>query len=184
MHVGALTLTGAVLLTASTENGIHSRVLLGEIGISQQPVRSEIAWLTARVTSAPSLKPTSTVLDAKKCAELGMGMFLAVGQGSDQEPKFVHMTYKPAKKPKKKIAFIGKGVTFDSGGYSLKPSNAMEDMKVDMSGAAAVIAAMDAIATLGSGGSGGREGPTMLIGGALGSSVGRLLGVTPRAPTT
>ena len=42
-----------------------------------------------------------TVLDAKKCAELGMGMFLAVGQGSDQEPRFIHMTYKPAKKPKK-----------------------------------------------------------------------------------
>ena len=65
---------------------------------------------------------TVTVLDAKKCAELGMGMFLAVGQGSDQEPRFIHMTYKPAKKPKKKICFIGKGVTFDSGGYSLKPS--------------------------------------------------------------
>ena len=44
---------------------------------------------------------TVTVLDAKECAKLGMGMFLAVGQGSDQEPKFVHMTYKPAKKPKK-----------------------------------------------------------------------------------
>jgi len=93
---------------------------------------------------------TTTVLDAKKCAELGMGMFLAVGQGSDQEPRFIHMTYKPAKKPKKKVCFIGKGVTFDSGGYSLKPSNAMEDMKIDMSGAAAVISAMDAIATLGS----------------------------------
>ncbi len=91
-----------------------------------------------------------TVLDPKKCAELGMGMFLAVGQGSDQEPRFIHMTYKPAKKPKKRICFIGKGVTFDSGGYSLKPSQGMEDMKVDMSGAAAVISAMDAIATLGS----------------------------------
>jgi leucyl aminopeptidase len=92
---------------------------------------------------------TATVLDPKKCAELGMGMFLAVGQGSDQEPRFIHMTYKPAKKPKKKICFIGKGITFDSGGYSLKPSQGMEDMKVDMSGAAAVISAMDAIATLG-----------------------------------
>ncbi|HLL22901.1 MAG TPA: leucyl aminopeptidase, partial [Kofleriaceae bacterium] len=90
------------------------------------------------------------VLDAKECAELGMGMFLAVGQGSEQEPRFIHMTYKPAKKPKKRVCFIGKGITFDSGGYSLKPSQAMEDMKVDMSGAAAVIAAMDAIAALGS----------------------------------
>ena len=91
-----------------------------------------------------------SVLDSKKCEELGMGMFLAVGKGSDQEPRFIHMTYKPAKKPKKKLCFIGKGITFDSGGYSLKPSQAMEDMKVDMSGAAAVISAMDAIAELGS----------------------------------
>ena len=93
---------------------------------------------------------TVTVLNEKKCAELGMGMFLAVGQGSDQESQFIHITYTPEKKPKKKIALIGKGVTFDSGGYSLKPSAGMEDMKVDMSGAAAVIASMDAIATLGS----------------------------------
>ncbi len=93
---------------------------------------------------------TATILDAKKCKELGMGMFLAVGQGSDEEPRFIHLTYKPAKKPKKRICFIGKGVTFDSGGYSLKPSQSMEDMKVDMSGAAAVISSMDAIATIGS----------------------------------
>ena len=93
---------------------------------------------------------TATILTPAQCAELGMGMFLAVGQGSAEEPRFIHLTYKPAKKPKKKLCFIGKGVTFDSGGYSLKPSNAMEDMKIDMSGAAAVIAALDAIATLGS----------------------------------
>src|SRR5262249_2734965 len=92
---------------------------------------------------------TVTVLDAKKCAELGMGMFLAVGQGSDQEPRFIHMTYKPAKEPKKQDWFVRQGITFDSGGYSLKTSQSMEDMKVDMSGAAAVIAAMDAIAAIG-----------------------------------
>jgi leucyl aminopeptidase len=91
-----------------------------------------------------------TVLGPKKCEELKMGMFLAVAQGSDQEPRFIHMVYKPAKKPTKRVALIGKGITFDSGGYSLKPSASMEDMKIDMSGAAAVISAMDAIATLGS----------------------------------
>ena len=90
------------------------------------------------------------VLNAKKCAELGMGMFLAVGQGSDQEPRLIHLTYKPKKKAKKRVALIGKGVTFDSGGYSLKPSASMEDMKIDMSGAAAVIASMQAIAMIGS----------------------------------
>jgi len=92
---------------------------------------------------------TVHVYGEKKCDELGMGMFLAVGKGSDQESKLIHLIYKP-KKAKKRLALIGKGVTFDSGGYSLKPSNSMEDMKVDMSGAAAVISAIDAIATLGS----------------------------------
>jgi leucyl aminopeptidase len=93
---------------------------------------------------------TCAVLGPKQCGELGMGMFLAVARGSELEPRFIHLTYKPAKKPKKKLCFIGKGLTFDSGGYSLKPSSGMEDMKVDMAGAAAVLSAFDAIATLGS----------------------------------
>ncbi len=92
---------------------------------------------------------TIQVLGPKKCEDLGMGMFLAVARGSDQEARFVHLTYKPAKKAKKRVVLIGKGLTFDSGGYSLKPSAGMEDMKIDMAGAATVIAAMDAIATLG-----------------------------------
>ncbi|HZS40110.1 MAG TPA: leucyl aminopeptidase [Polyangia bacterium] len=91
------------------------------------------------------------VLGPKDCEKLGMGMFLAVAQGSDEEPRFIHLTYRPKGKTpvKKKIALIGKGVTFDSGGLSLKPSASMEDMKVDMSGAAAVIAAIGVLADLG-----------------------------------
>jgi leucyl aminopeptidase len=126
----------------------QARDLINEPAAVATP--SHIASVAQAIAKKHKGSLSVTVLDAKKCAELGMGMFLAVGQGSDQEPRFVHMTYKPAKKPKKRVAFIGKGVTFDSGGYSLKPSNAMEDMKVDMSGAAAVVSAMDAIATLGS----------------------------------
>ncbi len=141
-------------LTAAIERGTtiaaavnHARDLINEPPAIATP--SALA-ADAQAIAKKHKTVTTTVLDAKKCAELGMGMFLAVGQGSDQEPRFIHMQYKPAKKPKKKLCFIGKGVTFDSGGYSLKPSNAMEDMKIDMSGAAAVIAAMDAIAALGS----------------------------------
>ncbi len=91
------------------------------------------------------------VLGPKECQKLGMGMYLAVAQGSDEEPRFIHLTYKPKGKTpsKKKIALVGKGVTFDSGGLSLKPSSAMEDMKIDMSGAAAVIAAIGALADAG-----------------------------------
>ena len=133
----------------------HARDLVNEPAAVATP--SALAADAQAIAKKHKGSVTVTILDAKKCAELGMGMFLAVGQGSDQESRFIHMTYKPApgkgglrSKPKKKLCFIGKGVTFDSGGYSLKPSNAMEDMKIDMSGAAAVIAAMDGIATLGS----------------------------------
>lgn len=92
----------------------------------------------------------SKVLGRRECERLGMGMFLAVAQGSVQEPKLIHLTYTPKSRRKGTIVLIGKGVMFDSGGYSLKPAAAMEDMKVDMSGAAAVIAAMGAIAELSS----------------------------------
>ena len=124
----------------------HARDLINEPAHAVTP---SVLAADAQAIGKKHKSLTITILDAKKCADLGMGMFLAVGQGSDQEPRFIHMTYKPAKKPKKKICFIGKGITFDSGGYSLKPSASMEDMKVDMSGAAAVISAMDAIATIG-----------------------------------
>jgi leucyl aminopeptidase len=142
-------------LTAALERGSviasavnHARDLINEPAAVITP--TALAADAQAIAKKHKGSVSVIVLDAKKCTELGMGMFLAVGQGSDQEPRFIHMTYKPAKKPKKKVCFIGKGITFDSGGYSLKPSQAMEDMKVDMSGAAAVIAAMDAIATLGS----------------------------------
>ena len=142
------------LQTAITRGSVIAQSINGARDLINEPAAiatpAHIAAQAQAIAKKHKGTLTVTVLDAKKCAELGMGMFLAVGQGSEQEPKFVHMTYKPAKKPKKKLAFIGKGVTFDSGGYSLKPSNAMEDMKIDMSGAAAVISAMDAIATLGS----------------------------------
>ena len=133
--------------TAIAQAVNHARDLINEPAAVATPAKIAA---DAQAIAKKHKSLSVTVLDEKKCKELGMGMFLAVGQGSDEEPRFVHMTYKPAKKAKKKICFIGKGVTFDSGGYSLKPSNAMEDMKIDMSGAAAVISAMEAIAELGS----------------------------------
>lgn len=88
------------------------------------------------------------VLGRRECERLGMGMFLAVARGSAEEPQLIHLHYKPAK-AKRRVALVGKGVTFDSGGLSLKPSNAMEDMKIDMSGAATVLGAIGAVAALG-----------------------------------
>jgi leucyl aminopeptidase len=89
-----------------------------------------------------------TVKEAAECKKLGMGAFLAVAQGSDQAPKFIEFSYKPKGKIKKHIALVGKGVTFDSGGLSLKPAKSMEMMKEDMAGSAAIIGIMNAIAAL------------------------------------
>ena len=79
---------------------------------------------------------------------MGMGAYYGVAMGSKYPPVFIEMHYRPAGRPKKKIALVGKGVTFDSGGLSLKPPKHMETMKDDMSGAAAVIGLMSVIARL------------------------------------
>ncbi len=81
------------------------------------------------------------VYDKEEIEAFGMRAFLAVGQGSSQPPKFIHMKY-TCDKPKKKIAIIGKGVTFDSGGLDLKPPASMLNMKDDMSASAAIISIM------------------------------------------
>jgi leucyl aminopeptidase len=91
-----------------------------------------------------------SVLDQQQMKEMGMGSILAVGQGSDQSPKLIVLRYWGAGKDDRRppLAIIGKGVTFDSGGISIKPADNMGDMKGDMSGAAAVLGAMHAIARL------------------------------------
>ena len=89
----------------------------------------------------------TTVYNKEQIKEMGMNAFLAVGQGSVHEPKFIHMEYK-CENPTKKIAIVGKGITFDAGGLDLKPPASMLTMRDDMSGAAAVIATMQAIAQL------------------------------------
>lgn len=84
------------------------------------------------------------VLDEKALASGGYGGILGVGQGSSRPPRLIRMEYKP-RTAKKHIALLGKGITFDTGGISLKPPASMHEMKADMSGAAAVIAAIKAI---------------------------------------
>jgi leucyl aminopeptidase len=84
------------------------------------------------------------ILEKEEIAKLGMNAFLGVAVGSDKPPKFIHLSYKPTLS-KKKIILIGKGITFDTGGLSLKTYENMETMKLDMSGAAAVLAVFKAI---------------------------------------
>ena len=89
------------------------------------------------------------VIDRAKAQELGMGAFLGVAQGSDEPPAMIVMRYWGAGKDAAPgLGLIGKAITFDSGGISIKPSEGMQDMKGDMSGGAATIAAMQAIAEL------------------------------------
>jgi len=85
------------------------------------------------------------VLDQKECEKLGMGAFVGVAMGSERKPAFIVLHYKGS--GKKKFAFVGKSITFDSGGLSLKPSDAMMDMKIDMAGGAAVLGVFDYLAT-------------------------------------
>jgi leucyl aminopeptidase len=89
------------------------------------------------------------VLDEKALRKGGYGGILGVGQGSEAPPRLVHLSYKGGRGAKQKVALVGKGITFDSGGLSLKPATAMEEMKMDMGGAAAVIGTLRAVAELG-----------------------------------
>ncbi|MDR2883878.1 MAG: leucyl aminopeptidase [Deferribacteraceae bacterium] len=93
----------------------------------------------------PSLKVT--VLDEHEIAERGMNLITAVGKGSGNPPRFVHIVYNGATDTTNNVAIVGKGVTFDSGGTNLKPSGSLERMKDDMSGAAAVFAVVNLIAS-------------------------------------
>jgi leucyl aminopeptidase len=89
----------------------------------------------------------ATVLDEKALAEAGYGGILGVGQGSSNPPRLVRLEYAPPQ-AEKALVLAGKGITFDSGGLSLKPAKSMQSMKSDMGGAAAVLGAMQAIAAL------------------------------------
>ncbi|MGB7442271.1 MAG: leucyl aminopeptidase [Coleofasciculaceae cyanobacterium] len=89
------------------------------------------------------------ILEKEECQKLGMGAFLGVAQASDLPPKFIHLTYKPEGTPRRKLAIVGKGLTFDSGGLNIKGAGSgIETMKMDMGGAAATLGAAKAIGQL------------------------------------
>lgn len=88
------------------------------------------------------------VFDEKKIKELGMGAFYAVGQGSEQPPRLIVMQYQGGKKSEKPYVLVGKGITFDTGGISLKPGAGMDEMKYDMCGAASVFGTLRAVLEL------------------------------------
>ncbi len=88
------------------------------------------------------------VFDERALERMGMGLLLSVAQGSDQPPRLIHLEHRPRRKAKARIALVGKGITFDSGGVSLKPALKMDDMRFDMSGGAAVLGVFRALSEL------------------------------------
>jgi leucyl aminopeptidase len=105
-----------------------------------------LAQQAQELASAQDLKVE--VLDRKAIEKLGMGAFLAVAKGSDEPPQFIVLQYQGAAKKVAPQVLVGKGITFDSGGISLKPAAEMDEMKFDMGGAASVLGVFRAVAEL------------------------------------
>lgn len=138
-----------------------------QAGIDEAIIVTEGIFLARDLVNEPALVMTPTklaeiakseleevgvkvqVLGEKEIEDLNMEAFLAVSKGSSEEPKFIIMEWLNGSKEDHKTALVGKGLTFDSGGYSLKPSKGMETMHSDMAGSASVIGTMKAIAKSG-----------------------------------
>lgn len=150
------TLTSVVIVTAAApaaqklfagERKLAEAVFLTRDLVSEAPnvlYPESFAAIIKKQLSPLGVKVT--IMGMKEMKKMGMGALIAVGQGSVREPRLVTMEYRGGKKSRKNIALVGKGVTFDTGGISLKPGAGMEDMKWDMAGAAAVVGAMRALA--------------------------------------
>src|SRR6266852_1278432 len=106
---------------------------------------ARLAERAEEIAKAVGIK--ATVYGRKDIERMKMGGLLAVNRGSDEEPRFIVLEYTP-RKARKHVALVGKGITFDSGGISIKPAEKMEEMKFDMCGAAAVIGTIEAAAKL------------------------------------
>jgi leucyl aminopeptidase len=127
--------------TAIADGVVLARDLINEPGNVLYP-----AELARRASALSKLGVAVEVLDVAAMRKLGMGALLGVGQGSAHDSRLVVMRWNGGKRGVEPIAFIGKGVCFDSGGISIKPASGMEDMKGDMAGAACVVGLMQALA--------------------------------------
>jgi len=135
---------GAATGSITAEASNWARDLVNEPGNHMTPAR--MAEAAKELSSRCHLD--IQVLEREEMASLGMGALLGVAQGSLQPPKLIILNYKGRDSDKIDVALVGKGITFDSGGISLKPSEKMSDMKGDMAGGAAVMAAIGAISQL------------------------------------
>lgn len=135
--------SAAIQETETLVEGVFlARDLVNERAISMYP---EVLARSAK-ESLEEFGVTVEIFDREKIQELKMDAFLAVAEGSDKEPRFIVMSYKGNPDSDETLALVGKGLTYDSGGYSIKPTSGMDTMFTDMAGSATVIGAMKAIA--------------------------------------
>jgi len=154
-EIKRLSIVGAGRLKARLEKGADKgRIISEATNLARDMVNEPANYMTptdmaetaARLAREQGLE--ITILDLEQMKKLGMGGMLGVSRGSRQPPKFMVLNYKGGTAKEPDIALVGKGITFDSGGISIKPSDKLEEMKGDMAGGAAVIAAMVAISQL------------------------------------
>jgi leucyl aminopeptidase len=132
----------ALRIAVATAHGIEYTKYLGNLpGNFCTPTR--LGEEAKKLAKSHGLKVT--VMDRKQIEKLGMGSFLSVTNGSDEPPRFIVMEYAGGKKGAAPTVFVGKGITFDTGGISLKPAPDMDHMKWDMSGAGTVFGVMRAV---------------------------------------
>ena len=142
--------------SAANRQAINQGVSIGEgINIARELGNLPGNFCTPKYLSSEAKKLgrkhaaiKTTVLGEKQMKELGMGSLLSVGHGSDEESQLMVMNYQGGKKSQQPHVLVGKGITFDTGGISLKPGAKMDEMKFDMCGAASVMGTMSAIAEM------------------------------------
>lgn len=158
-HTPAM-LTAVEFLVDRAERGVQEGLKKGQIIAEGVNLTRRLGDLPANIMTpsyflevakkvAKDNKLKITVLDEKQAKRKGMGAFTGVAQGSDEPSFMIALEYTGDIKSKEKWGFVGKGITFDTGGLSIKPSSSMHEMKYDMSGAAAAMSAIATIAKLG-----------------------------------
>lgn len=157
-HRGAKKLV--LLVTSELTAELDTAVLQGHAIATGMALAKDLGNLPGNICTPTHLAETAEslgkqhkfdveVLDRDDMEKLGMGSFLSVARGSHQPPKFIVMHYKGGKAKAKPVVLVGKGITFDTGGISLKPAAEMDEMKYDMCGAASVLGTFKAVAQMG-----------------------------------
>jgi len=153
-HLGAFVI--AAVKTPETEAALErGRIIAESQNFTRELVNEPGNRMTPTMLADRAMKMGAEVglkgevLDRARCQELKMGSFLSVSLGSEEPPQFITLRYEPEGAPKDRVlGLVGKGITFDTGGISIKPAESMDLMKYDMAGGAAMLGAMRAIALL------------------------------------